>query len=102
MMKKLVQVDFSHPGPFGQELAEALKGLADSINQEPGFIWKIWTENEEMGEAGGVYLFENEETASAYLQMHTDRLRKMGIQEVRGKIFDTNKSLSKINGGPID
>lgn len=101
-MKKLLQVDFAYHGPFGQDLAEALKGLAESINQEPGLIWKIWTENEATEEAGGVYLFENEETALAYLQMHTARLKKMGIPEVRGKIFDVNRSLSVINSGPIN
>ena len=101
-MKKLLQVDFAYHGPFGQDLAEALKSMADSINKEPGLIWKIWTENEKTEEAGGVYLFESEETASAYLQMHTARLKKLGVPEVRSRIFDVNGSLSVINRGPID
>lgn len=36
----------------------AMKELADSISQEPGFIWKIWTENQDTQEAGGIYLFQ--------------------------------------------
>lgn len=100
-MKKLLQVDFEFHGPFGQEMVSALTALADSINQEPGFIWKIWTENEKTHEAGGIYLFENEATALAYLEMHTARLKEMGIAKVSGKIFEVNEALSSINKGPI-
>jgi hypothetical protein len=44
-MKKLVQVDFPYGGSFGAEMANELKELAESIKDEPGFIWKIWTED---------------------------------------------------------
>ena len=100
-MNKLLQVDFEFHGPFGQELSSALAGLAESINQEPGLIWKIWTENEKTQQAGGIYLFESEVTALAYLEMHTARLKGMGIPEVSGKMFDVNEALSLINKGPI-
>ena len=80
-MKTLLQVDFDYQGPFGDVMSNALKELAESINREPGMIWKIWTENERTQEAGGVYLFESEETAQAYLEMHTARLKAMGVPE---------------------
>ena len=32
MMKKLLQVDFDFSGPFGDDMAEQLAGLAESIN----------------------------------------------------------------------
>jgi len=101
MSKKLLQVDFSFPGPFGQEMASALTGLAESINQEPGMIWKIWTEDAINQLGGGIYLFEDEVTANAYLNMHAARLKEMGIPEVRGKIFDVNSALTAINHGPV-
>jgi len=100
-MQKLLQVDFTHQGPFGEEMAATLKELAQSINNEPGMIWKIWTENAAQQLAGGVYLFENEETAKAYLAMHSARLEKMGITDIRGVIFDTNSALTDINKGPV-
>ncbi|WP_299789081.1 monooxygenase [uncultured Shewanella sp.] len=99
-MQKLLQVDFGFKGPFGEEMATMLKGLAESINAEPGMIWKIWTENESQQLGGGVYLFEDEASAQAYLEMHTARLNEMGISNVRGVIFDINQTLSKINHGP--
>ena len=45
MANKLVQIHFDFPGPFGAEMSHQLVELAESINQEPGFIWKIWTES---------------------------------------------------------
>ena len=100
-MLKLLQIDFPFSGPFGYQMAEAKKELAISIAEEPGFIWKIWTENESTKEGGGIYLFENEETAKAYLDKHTARLKGFGVQEVHTKIFDVNETLSNITNGPI-
>ena len=57
MSKKLLQLHFAFNGPFGSEMSRQLVELAESINQEPGFIWKVWTENEKIQEAGGIYLF---------------------------------------------
>lgn len=100
-MNKLLQVDFDYSGPFGEEMAATLTELAESINHEPGMIWKIWTESEKDQLGGGIYLFKSGASALAYLEMHTNRLKKMGIQKVRGQLFDVNAPLSTINKGPI-
>lgn len=42
---KILQVDFPSSGPFGSEMSEAMEGLAESIANEPGLVWKLWTEN---------------------------------------------------------
>lgn len=39
-MPVLLQVDFPFAGPFGSEMAQAMKGLAESIASEQGLIWK--------------------------------------------------------------
>ncbi|HDR7205871.1 TPA: YdhR family protein, partial [Bacillus cereus] len=57
-MAYLLQVDFPFEGPFGEEMEKGFWDLANSINEEEGFHWKIWTENEETKEAGGIYVFE--------------------------------------------
>ncbi len=100
-MKKLLQIDFPYSGPFGEQMTQALTEIAESINQEPGLIWKIWTENAEQQTGGGIYLFEDEDTAKAYLAMHSARLQQMGIRDIRGRIFDINPELSRINQGPF-
>lgn len=100
-MAYILQVDFKMDGPFGHEMAVAFKDLAKSINKEEGFIWKIWTENAEVGEAGGIYLFETKDTAAAYLDMHSKRLNSFGIANINSKIFAVNEALSLLNKGPI-
>lgn len=97
---KILQVDFPSPGPFGAEMTEMMQGLAESIAKEPGLIWKLWTENAQTGEAGGIYCFENLETLSAYKEMHAARLENMGVRNLRFKIFDANVALSKIDHFP--
>ena len=67
MSNKLLQVHFAFSGPFGDEMSTQLAELAQSINQEPGFIWKIWTENRATQEAGGIYLFEDEQLSLIHI-----------------------------------
>ncbi|WP_417346435.1 monooxygenase [Ferrimonas sp.] len=100
-MKTMLQVDFPYQGPMGQAMSDQMKELAESINQEPGMVWKIWTENPQSGEAGGIYLFEDEASAKAYLEMHSARLAQWGIGPVNGKLFCVNTPLSAINGAPL-
>ena len=100
-MSYILQVDFPYTGPWEQALAEAMEGLARSIADEPGLLWKIWTENEAANEAGGIYLFKDAPSAEAYLAMHTERLTGFGIPHVNGKIFAVNETLSKIDRGPV-
>lgn len=100
-MAFVLQVDFKMDGPFGDEMAEAFSDLAKSITEEEGFIWKIWTENPDAKEAGGIYLFETKETAEKYIDMHSKRLASFGIPEVNAKIFAINSKLSELTNGPI-
>jgi len=95
-MKYILQVDFPHTGPFGEEFSGAFSDLATDIASESGLIWKIWTENEETKEAGGIYLFDNIDDAKRYLEKHTKRLESFGYTNIRGKIFAANEPLSKI------
>lgn len=100
-MAYVLQVDFNMDGPFGDEMVDAFTDIAKSINDEDGFIWKVWTENSETKEAGGIYNFETKETAEQYLAMHTKRLASFGITDVNAKIFAINAPLTEINKGPI-
>lgn len=100
-MPYLLQVDFPYQGPWGDEMTAALRGLAESIADEPGLIWKIWTENQQTGMAGGIYLFQDLPSAEAYLSMHTKRLTGFGIPEVNGRVFRVNEALSRIDRAPL-
>lgn len=100
-MAALVQFDFKYDGPFGQEMARAFGDLAVSITEEPGFLWKIWTENEATHEAGGVYLFTDEALARTYVKKHSERLASFGVADVRAKIFRVNVALTQVTNGPL-
>lgn len=100
-MAYLLQVDFKMDGPFGDEMAQAFADLAKSITEEEGFLWKIWTEDAEAKEAGGIYLFETKESAEKYIDMHTKRLASFGINQVNAKIFAVNEKLTEITKGPV-
>ena len=58
-MSIILQVDFNFAAPEGPEAEQAMKDLAESINNEPGMIWKIWTQDPANNEAGGIYLFQD-------------------------------------------
>ncbi len=98
---KLLQVDFKMEGPWGDEMSKAFSGLAADIAGEKGLIWKIWTENRETGEGGGIYLFETGQDAERYIEMHTVRLKGFGIDSVNAKIFDVNVPLTEISRGKL-
>jgi hypothetical protein len=100
-MAMLVQFDFTYDGPFGEEMARAFGDLAISITEEPGFLWKIWTENQTTHKAGGIYLFTDEVSAQAYVKKHTERLASSGIEGVDAKVFNVNAALTQITQGPL-
>ena len=100
-MAVILQIDFPFQGPWGAEMSAALQDLATTIAQEPGLIWKIWTENPATAEAGGIYLFTDQASAAAYLAKHRARLLGFGITQVNGKLFEINGPLSAINQAPL-
>ena len=94
----ILQFDFKYNGPWGDEMSIALTDLARDIASEPGLIWKIWTENQETGEAGagGVYLFADKESAQVYQRKHSARLVEWGFSDFHVLVFDVNMPLSAI------
>jgi len=101
MAARILQLDFPYSGPWGADAEKALGELAEDIASTPGMRWKIWTENKQTGEAGGIYLFDDEASATAYEKMHVERLGGLGVAVVRVKQFDCNLPLSVVTRAPI-
>jgi hypothetical protein len=99
--RRLLQIDFPMDGPWGEEMATAYGKLAETIAETPGLVWKIWTENAETGEGGGIYLFEDQTSLERYLEEHTKRLESFGVADIRAKTFDVNDGLDRITRAPI-
>ncbi|UYO73926.1 YdhR family protein [Halomonas qinghailakensis] len=75
-------------------MTKAMITPAESINHEPGLIWKIWTENADQQLAGRIYLAGSRANAEANCEMHTARLEVTGINVIT---LYTNTTLSAIN-----
>ena len=96
----LLQINFPFPAAYmGEALSRNARTLAESINHEPGFISKVWIENTESEESGGIYLFTDTASAQNYLAMHRTRLATMGVTTLSWKLFHVNQPLSEINRG---
>jgi hypothetical protein len=100
-MARVLQIDFPAQGPWADEMAGALRDLAETIAAAPGLRWKIWTESEADGRAGGIYVFDDDASAQRYLEEHTVRLRAFGIEDVRAVTFDVNEPLTAVTNGPV-
>ena len=98
---RLVQFDFPFAGPFGAEMSAAMADLAQDIAGEPGLLWKIWTESQETGEAGGIYLFADAASADAYIAKHSARLQSFGVSGILARSFAVNETLSRIDRAPL-
>lgn len=99
-MAVVLQIDFTFPAHLmGDALTQGARQLAHSINEEPGFISKIWTENASTGKAGGIYVFTEQALAERYATMHSKRVAAMGATDINANIFDINAELTDINHG---
>ncbi len=66
MAKQLVQINFNY-ALTQQQLKTGTDEALTAIQQVPGLVWKIWIYNDEDKIAGGIYLFENKDAATAYV-----------------------------------
>ena len=83
------------------------RNICDSVAQTmvdlPGLVWKVWLLNEQDGEAGGIYLFQDEQSLAAYLSSAIIAQIKSlpQLREISAKWFHTMPELTAITRGPI-
>jgi hypothetical protein len=101
-MSDLTVLIFDFPNSaFGPDRTEALRPLAADIADQPGLLWKIWTEEPASGRAGGVYLFATRAAAEAYHAMHAARLAARGVTGIEATYRGVNETLSRIDRAPL-
>ncbi|HVE76736.1 MAG TPA: YdhR family protein [Actinomycetota bacterium] len=97
---QIVQITYKLEGSR-EEYVKENQPYAQPIADVPGLRWKVWTINEEGGEAGGVYLFEDQAFVQAFLdgeiitEMKADP--SLSIQT-----FDVIEELTTTTRGPIN
>lgn len=99
MSTRLLQINYKLTGPRSEYEGENL-AYAQPIADLLGLRWKVWIINEAQGEAGGIYLFDDDAAVNAFLDGPI-------IAEMKGdptlsiKAFDVISELTAITRGPI-
>lgn len=102
MTQKILQINLTYSGPWQSDYVTAYTDLAQQIAQLPGLRWKIWLENKETTEAGGIYLFDDEASMQAFIADQKARLSNISaVSDVMIKSFDITEELTTITRGPI-
>lgn len=103
MSQKLLQVNMNF-SVSRAELEAAWLGAAQPIADTPGLRWKVWLMNEAAREAGGIYLFESEDAAQAYLGGPIVAALKASpaVSNISAKLFDVLEAHTAITKGPVE
>jgi hypothetical protein len=102
MSGRLLQLNFKY-SVTGDEYAQAVSPLADQFAAVKGLRWKIWIINEEEGEAGGIYLFEDQASLEACLASPLAAIvtGHPALSEFSVKQFDVLDDVTAITRGPV-
>ncbi len=99
MSAKILQINYKLNGQRAAYERENLP-YAQPIADIAGLRWKVWIINEAQGEAGGIYLFDDDAAVQAFLDGPI-------IAETEGdptlsiKAFDVIVELTTITRGPV-
>jgi hypothetical protein len=102
MFKTILQINYQYTSSLA-DFTNLVTPMAQPISGVPGLVWKIWLLNEAGREAGGIYLFESQEAAQAFV--NSDAVKSFAshpiIANVNAKLFTPDEALSKITRGPL-
>jgi hypothetical protein len=102
MSQKILQINFTF-SVSKVEYEEANLPYASFIADIPGVCWKIWLMSEAEGEAGGIYLFDDEAALQTFLagpiveEIQDDPM----LSKVSLKQFDVMEEHTAITRGPV-
>jgi hypothetical protein len=102
MSGRILQLNFKF-SVTGSEYTQAVSPLAGEFAALDGLRWKIWMINEAEGEAGGIYMFEDEAAVKAYLEGPLAALvtGHPALSDFSVKQFDVMDEVTAITRGPV-
>ena len=102
MAPTVVQISFKL-NMSGKDYTQAITPLAQVVADVAGLQWKIWLLNESTREAGGIYLFEDEHAANAFLSgpLIAQLTNAPSIADVCAAQFNVLSTLTSITRGPV-
>jgi hypothetical protein len=85
------------------EFERGFDAIAAQIAQVPGLRWKIWLMNQAESRGGGIYLFDDEESARAYLDGPIVALMKSHpiFADLSFRMFSVLEEPTAVTRGPI-
>jgi len=102
MSQQILQVNMNFSIPRS-DLETSWLGFAQPISETPGLVWKVWLMNEQEKEAGGIYLFESADAASAYVTGPVVAALKSSpvVSIISAKTFDILTEHSAVTRAPL-
>ena len=101
---KFLQVNYERSiSKSDADQAERMAAAARKIAQIPGLHWKIWVYDEDARVAGGMYLFDSEDSARGWGEgpMEASLSAHPGIGNITKRYFDVDEELSQLTHGPV-
>ena len=102
MSASILQFNFKLNVPVA-EYEQAAASLGEAFASVPGLRWKIWLLNAEAGEAGGIYLFEDDAARQAFLNSELAAAVKAApiLTNLQAKLFDVMPDVTAQTRGPV-
>lgn len=102
MSARILQINFKF-SVTPTELAEAFAPLAGDIAKVDGLRWKVWSLNEVEREFAGIYLFDDEASANAYLggSIIAQLGQHPALSDITAKQFDVLDGPSAVTRAPV-
>ena len=102
MSARILQINFKF-SITPAELMEGFAPLVEPIANVPGLRWKVWSLNEAEREFGGIYLFDDQASANAYLAgpIVAQLGQHPALHDITAKQFDVLEAPSAVTRGPI-
>lgn len=99
-----INIDLRSPAAPSKDGAKDAADFARQLTKVPGLRWKIWIGAEARSEVGGIYLFESQATADAFLAgpLFAQIKGNPGFKTVQAKLFDIDEATSAITHAPLE
>jgi hypothetical protein len=99
---RILQINYTWDLPPEEQAIYSTVESARALNDVPGLRWKIYIRNLDNMQAGGIYLFDDEDTATAWAAQARENLLKLpNLSDLDIRQFDIKEEQSLAAGAPI-
>jgi hypothetical protein len=98
---KLLQINIDQVAASSKD--EDVLAFAQLLSKVSGLRWKIWIGDEKRSEVGGIYLFDDQASAKAFIDgpLFAQVKSNPNFTNIQTKLFDINVAASEITRAPL-